>query len=165
LTIDHYGGDKWEMSVVEIVWGIGMLVGGSLLGVFKISVPKIILVNSMHILLGLTFVLSGWFPMGWFVGFVLMTMIGGVSMSIFSAAFMTIIQEEIPPQMLGRVFSLYFSMAILPSAIGLLFTGFIAEFIGVANAFVISGCIVITVGIVSFMTRPLMELGKGRSSD
>lgn len=160
LTIGHYGGDKWEMSVVEIVWGVGMLVGGSVLGLFKVSMSKVILVNAMHIVLGLTFVLSGWFPPSWFVGFVLMTTVGGISMSIYSAAFMTIIQEEVQPHMLGRVFSLYFSMAILPSAIGLLFTGYIAEAIGVANAFIISGCIVAIIGIISFFTPTLMSLGK-----
>lgn len=159
LTLGHYGGDKWEMSTIEIVWGIGMLVGGSLLGIARVSIAKIILVNTMHIVLGLTFVFSGWFPASWFIGFVGLTTLGGVAMSIFSAAFMTIIQEEIKPQMLGRVFSLYFSMAILPSLIGLLFTGFIADAIGVANAFVIAGGIVVFVGIFSFLTPSLMRLG------
>ncbi|NGM60817.1 MFS transporter [Sphingobacterium sp. SGG-5] len=164
LTIDHYGGDKWAMSVIEIVWGIGMLVGGSFLGIARVSVPKIILVNIMHIVLGLTFVWSGWFPASWYIGFVLLTTLGGIAMSIFSAAFMTIIQEEVQPHMLGRVFSLYFSMAILPSAIGLLFTGFIADAIGVANAFVIAGGVVILVGIASFFTPSLMRLGQKKEA-
>ncbi len=165
LTIDHYGGDKWAMSVIEIVWGIGMLVGGSFLGIARVSVSKIILVNVMHIILGLTFVWSGWFPSSWFVGFVLLTTLGGIAMSIFSAAFMTIIQEEVQPHMLGRVFSLYFSMAILPSAIGLLFTGLIADVIGVANAFVIAGGVVILVGIASFFTPSLMKLGQKKETE
>lgn len=160
LTTGHYAGGKWEMSLIEIVWGIGMLAGGSLLGVMQISISKVILVNAMHIVLGLTFVLSGYFPASWFVGFVLLTTLGGVAMSVFSAAFMTIIQEEVAPNMLGRVFSLYFSIAVLPSIVGLLFTGFIAEEIGVTNAFVISGAFVMLVGIASFFTPVLMQLGK-----
>lgn len=164
LTIGHYQGDKWEMSVVEIVWGIGMLVGGAILGVFKISIQKVILINIMHIVLGLTFILSGWFPSSWFVAFAIVTTIGGMAMSIFSAAFMTTIQEEVQPEMLGRVFSLYFSIAILPSAIGLLFTGLIADIIGVSTAFIISGSIIILIGICSFLTPSLMKLGKGRSN-
>lgn len=158
LTTGHYSGGKWAMSIVEIVWGIGMLAGGSLLGIMRIQISKVILVNSMHIILGITFVLSGLFPAEWFIGFVLMTTLGGVAMSIFSAAFMTIIQQVVAPQLLGRVFSLYFSMAILPSLIGLLFTGLIAEHIGVAPAFVISGGMVVLVGIFSFLTPALMQL-------
>lgn len=159
LTIDHYGGGKWEMSIIEVVWGVGMLIGGGVLGALKISWSKVVLVNIMHVILGLTFVFSGVFPASWFYGFVLITGIGGVAMSIFSAAFMTIIQEQVKPEMLGRVFSLYFSLAILPSVIGLLFTGIIADNIGVTNAFIISGAAMAVIGILSFATPAVMRLG------
>lgn len=162
LTIGHYSGGKWEMSIIEIIWGIGMLIGGSFLGLAKVSVSKVALVNSMHIVLGITFALSGWFPSTWFIPFVIMTGLGGVSMSIFSASFMTIIQEQVPAEMLGRVFSLYFSIAILPSMIGLLFTGFIADVIGVATAFIIAGLIVVLVGLLSFFNSSIMSLGEAR---
>lgn len=165
LTIDHYGGDKWEMSVIEVIWGVGMLIGGGLLGALKVDWSKVVLVNIMHIVLGLTFVLSGVFPASWFYGFVLVTGIGGIAMSIFSAAFMTIIQEQVKPEMLGRVFSLYFSLAILPSVIGLLFTGIIADSIGVTNAFIISGIAMAMVGIASFMTPSVMRLGENKEAN
>ncbi|AIM38926.1 major facilitator transporter [Sphingobacterium sp. ML3W] len=160
LTIGHFNGGKWEMSVIEIIWGVGMLVGGGLLSAFKVKFSKIIMINAMHIVLGLTFAFSGWFPSTWFIPFVIVTGIGGISMSLFSASFMTTIQEEVAPQMLGRVFSLYFSIAILPSVVGLLFTGFIADVIGVANAFVIAGLLMVVVGILSFFTPAVMRLGK-----
>ncbi|WP_400261831.1 MFS transporter [Sphingobacterium sp. SG20118] len=160
LTIGHFNGGKWEMSVIEIIWGVGMLVGGGLLSAFKVKFSKIIMINAMHIVLGLTFAFSGWFPSTWFIPFVIVTGIGGISMSLFSASFMTTIQEEVAPQMLGRVFSLYFSIAILPSVVGLLFTGFIADVIGVANAFVIAGMLMVVVGILSFFTPAVMRLGK-----
>ncbi|WP_426789930.1 MFS transporter [Sphingobacterium sp. WOUb80] len=163
LTIGHYGGGKWEMSVIEIIWGVGMLVGGSFLGLAKVSVSKVVLVNSMHIALGVTFAISGWFPSSWFIPFVIMTGIGGVSMSIFSASFMAIIQEQVSAEMLGRVFSLYFSLAILPSMIGLLFTGFIADAIGVATAFIIAGFIVVLVGLLSFFNGSIMALERKKT--
>ncbi|OYD45672.1 hypothetical protein CHU00_10005 [Sphingobacterium cellulitidis] len=159
LTIDHFKGDKFEMSVIEVVWGVGMLVGGSALSAFKVSYRKVLMVNFMHILLGLTFVFSGILPANMFIIFVILTGFGGAAMSIFNAAFMTIIQEEIAPDMLGRVFSLYFSFAIIPSLIGLLFAGNIADNIGVANAFIIAGSLCILLGIISFLTPSLMRLG------
>lgn len=159
LTIDHFKGDKFEMSVIEVVWGVGMLVGGSALSAFKVSYRKVLMVNCMHILLGLTFVFSGILPANMFIIFVILTGFGGAAMSIFNAAFMTIIQEEIAPDMLGRVFSLYFSFAIIPSLIGLLFAGNIADNIGVANAFIIAGALCILLGIISFLTPSLMRLG------
>ncbi len=159
LTIDHFGGKEFEMSVIEVIWGIGMLIGGSMLSIFNIKLSKIILLNAMHILLGFTFVLSGVFPGNWFPAFVLVTGFGGLAMSIFSATFMTIIQEKIAPEMLGRVFSLYFSFAIVPSLIGLLFAGSIADILGVANAFIIAGIAIMLVGVISYLTPSLMKMG------
>lgn len=160
LTTGHYGGGKWEMSVVEIVWGIGMLIGGTLLSVFKIRTSKVVLVNMMHLILGTSFVLCGWMPSNWFIGLTLATMLSGIGLSVFSAAFTAILQTEVAPQMLGRVFSLYFSLAVLPSVIGLIFTGWIADRIGVPNAFVISGVFVILIGVASFLTPSLVRLGR-----
>ncbi|HEY8401212.1 MAG TPA: MFS transporter [Cytophagaceae bacterium] len=164
LTIEHYNGEKWEISIIEIVWGVGMLIGGTLLGTFKVKVSKIILVNTMHLLLGLSYLLCGWLPSMWFIGFALATALGGIALSIFSASFNTILQIEVAPDKLGRVFSLYFSLAVLPSATGMLFTGMIAETIGVTNAFLICGCIVITIGILSFLTPSLMRLGTNKEA-
>ncbi|GGH29741.1 MFS transporter [Sphingobacterium alkalisoli] len=163
LTTGHYGGGKWEMSIIEIVWGIGMLIGGTVLGVFKVKASKVILINAMHLVLGLSFILCGWLPSGWFVGFAAATILSGIALSVFSASFTTILQLEVAPGMLGRVFSLYFSVAVLPSVIGLLFTGLIAERIGVANAFLICGGLVILIGILSFLTPSLMKLGRSKT--
>jgi DHA3 family macrolide efflux protein-like MFS transporter len=160
LTTGHYEGGKWEMGIIEIIWGVGMLIGGSILGIMRIKTSKIILINSMHIIIGLTFLFSGLLPGTWFIGFVILTAFGGIGLSIFSAAFMTILQEEVSPDKLGRIFSLYFSIAVLPSIVGLLFTGIIAETIGVPFAFVISGILVILVGVISFFIPSLMQLGR-----
>jgi MFS transporter, DHA3 family, macrolide efflux protein len=160
LTTEHYAGGKWEMGLIEIVWGAGMLIGGIVLGVFKVGISKVVLVNSMYILLGLTLFLSGIFPTEWFIGFILATSIGGIGLSVYYACFTAIVQIAVKPEMLGRVFSLYYSLAVLPSIIGLLFTGQIAENVGVNNTFVISGCLAIAVGFLSFFSPKLMQLGK-----
>lgn len=164
LTTGHYGGDKFEMSVIEVIWGIGMLIGGSILGGIRISISKVALVNAAHLLIGLTIAVSGIFPSSWFWVFVAVTGLGGLSMSVFSATFMTIIQQQVKPEYLGRVFSLYFSIAVLPSIIGLLFTGYVAEWIGVASAFIIAGILIMMVGVASFLTPPLMRLGKTKKA-
>jgi len=142
-----------------------MLVGGGILSAWKGNVSKVILVNAMHILLGLTFVFSGWISGDLFWVYVAITTLGGVGISFFNASFMTIIQEQVKPEFLGRVFSLYFSFAIIPSVIGLLFTGWIADEIGVVNAFIIGGLAMCVVGILSFLTPSVMNLGKSKDQE
>lgn len=160
LTINHFGGGKFEMSIIEVVWGVGMLAGGGLLGIWKPSINKIIIINCMHIAIGITFAWSGLLHPSQFVTFVILTIIGGLSASLYNASFTTIIQEEIDPNMLGRVFSMYYSFTIIPSVIGLLSTGFIADSIGINLTFVILGLVISLVGLVSFFTPALMRLGK-----
>ncbi|WLD22732.1 MFS transporter [Flavobacterium dauae] len=163
LTINHFKGDKFEISVIEIIWGVGMLIGGGLLGIWKTKINKVIIINLMHIVIGLTFAWSGWLSYNQFTFFVVLTAIGGISASLYNASFTTIIQEEIKPNMLGRVFSLYYSFSVLPSIIGLLFTGFIADFIGINYTFIILGLVIIIIGICSFLTPALMNLQKNRN--
>jgi DHA3 family macrolide efflux protein-like MFS transporter len=43
--------------------------------------------------------------------------------------------------------------------VGLLCTGFIADFIGISQTFVILGLLISLVGVVSFFTPSLMKLG------
>jgi len=159
LTLQHFGGGKFEMSIIEVAWGVGMLAGGGLLGIFKPTLNKIIILNSMHILLGISLAASGLLPLNGFLFFVALTIIGGIAASIFHASFTTVIQEKVDPAMLGRVFSMYFSIALLPSIIGLLGTGFIADYIGISRTFVILGSIIGVIGVISFFVPALMKLG------
>ena len=160
LTINHFNGDKFEMSVIEIIWGVGMLFGGGLLGIWKPNIHKIIILNSMHIIIGITFAWSGLLGSEHFVFFVILTALGGMAASLYNASFTTIIQEEIQPNMLGRVFSLYYSSVVIPSVVGLLCTGFIADYVGITQTFIILGLLISAVGIASFFTPALMRLGK-----
>lgn len=160
LTINHFHGDKFEMSVIEIIWGVGMLFGGGLLGIWKPNIHKIIIINSMHIIIGITFAWSGLLGSEHFVFFVILTALGGMAASLYNASFTTIIQEEIQPNMLGRAFSLYYSSVVIPSVVGLLCTGFIADYVGITQTFIILGLLICLVGITSFFTPALMRLGK-----
>src|SRR5690606_10557273 len=165
LTLQHFGGGKFEMSVIEVVWGVGMLVGGGLLGIFKPTINKIVIINGMHILLGLSLAGSGALPPSGFIPFVALTVFGGIAGSVYNASFMTVLQEKINPAMLGRVFSMYFSIALLPSMIGLLSTGFLADTIGISVTFVILGSVIGLIGIVSFFVPSLMKLGIKEAPD
>lgn len=160
LTLQYFGGGKWEMSIIEMVWGIGMLVGGSVLGIFKPNIRKVVMINAVNIVLGISLALSGIIPSHTFWIFVGLTTIGGMAATIYNASFMTVLQEEIRPEVMGRVFSLYFSIAVIPSVIGLLGTGWAADFFGVNNIFIVLGCAVALNGVFPFFNRAVMALGR-----
>ncbi len=158
MTLDHFSGNSYHMSLVEIAWGIGMLAGGFILGHRGLKNYKVVLINLMYLLLGITFVASGILPASGFVIFTIITGFGGISMAIYSGSFTVVMQTMVEPAAQGRVFSLYGSLTLLPSMIGLLATGLIADVIGITNAFIISGTAIGLVGIGAFFLPPVMQM-------
>ena len=48
MTLQHFGGGAFEMSLIEIVWGGGALVGGAVMGARTYRVSRIVLINLMN---------------------------------------------------------------------------------------------------------------------
>lgn len=158
MTLDHFLGGMMQVSWIEIAWGGGMLLGGMTLGMRKQRSNKVILINLMYLVLGATLAISGMLsPRGYWI-FLLLTGIAGISAAIYNACFTAVIQEKVQPTMLGRVFSMYISLSLLPAMLGLLGTGFLADRVGLTTAFIISGTIIFVIGIVSFCTPSLLKL-------
>lgn len=158
MTLNHFAGNAFQVSLVEVSWGGGALLAGTLLGLKKYHWNEILLINGMYIALGLTFLFSGLLPISGFIWFVVLTALGGVCGSLYFATFTTVIQSRINPGVMGRVFSFYMSFSMLPSMIGLLSTGFLADSIGLGNTFIISGGFLCLIGIISFFIPSLISL-------
>lgn len=160
MTLNHFSGNAFQVSLVEVAWGGGALLGGAFLGMKKFHLNEISLINWMYLLLGATFLLSGVLPVSGYPLFVVFTAIGGVSGALFMASFTTVVQTRINPAVMGRVFSFYTSASLLPSMIGLLSTGFLADNIGMSRTFIIGGAFVCLIGIVSFCNSSVKYLKK-----
>lgn len=160
MTLQHFGGGAYDMSLVEIVWGGGALLGGAVMGARSYRMNRIALINRMYLLVGASFLLSGLLPPTAFRWFALLTAAAGISSSVYSASFIAVVQTRIPSDVLGRVLSLYFSLSLLPSALGLLGAGFLAESIGLTTTFILSGAIICTLGVVGFCSPKIMRLDR-----
>ena len=160
MTFNHFGGGAWEMGAVEVAAGVGMLLGAALIGWWGGNTKQIVMINLAYVALGLSFFLSGFLPSSafwWFVGCV---MLSGLAMPFFNSPITAIIQRQVEPGMLGRVFSLFDTLSLLPGPFGLMATGFIADAVGIAPAFAAGGALIILVGLISFCIPPLMRLDK-----
>lgn len=159
MTLQHFGGGAFEMSLIEIVWGGGALIGGAVMGARTYRVSRIVLVNLMYLVEGLSFALSGLLSPAGFLWFALFTA-AGISSSMFNASFVSVVQTRIEAGMLGRVMSLYRSFGLLPAALGLLGTGFLAENVGLTTTFVVAGTIIVAVGAAGFFIPSVMRLDR-----
>lgn len=161
MTIKYFMGDTFQMSIVEIAWGMGSLLGGAIIGTRKIKTAnKVVLIIIMNAIIGLTFLFSGMLPTSGFIWFAALTGIGGVAGAIWNGAFVVILQTKIENSLLGRVFATYDSLVLLPSIPGLLATGFIAEKIGLSAAFILSGAAIFLAGVALCFIPSVLSLGK-----
>lgn len=158
ITIKHFKGGKLEMGIIETAWGLGALFGGGSLSMWKPGIPKVYLVSFAHVLIGIAFFWSGWLTPQYFILFALLTALGGVSASLYHSGFTATVQETVKPALLGRVFSMYFSLDVLPTILALICAGFLVDNIGINIVFVIFGFIVFVVGLISFLTPAFKNL-------
>src|SRR5690554_1942696 len=160
MTIDYFNGTGFQAGIVEAVWSVGALVGGAVMGVKVYKVNRVGLINWTYILLGAAFMGSGILSPNGFVWFAVLTGISGIAGAVYNSAFTGLVQTKIDPAALGRVFSTFYAIALLPSMLGLIGIGSIADSIGLNTSFIISGLIIIITGIIAFFTKPAMKLDK-----
>lgn len=158
MTLNHFEGNAFQVSLIEALWGAGALIGGAIMGVKVYRINRVLLINLMYILLGLTFLLSGVLSSNGFIDFAVLTTIGGISGAIYNSAFTAIVQVKVEASALGRVFSMFYSIGILPSLIGLVGIGFFADNLGLTLSFIVCGAILIGIGIIAFLTPSALKL-------
>lgn len=158
MTLHHFDGGTFEMSLIEIVWGGGALLGGLFMGMTNYRGNRIRLIQVMYLVVGGCFALSGMLPREGFYLFAALSAIEGVSGSIFNASFVAVTQQRIDPAVQGRFFSLYSGISMLPAMVGVLGTGFFSDAVGLQTTFILFGAIIVAIGLLGLFSRRMMRL-------
>ena len=158
MTLQHFEGTEFQAGLIEAIWSVGALVGGAIMGAKVYKVNRVKLVNWMYLACGITFLLSGLLPSNGFVWFAILTTLAGVSGAVYNAAFTGIVQTKISPAALGRVFSLFFTVSLIPSMFGLVGIGFFADGLGLTTTFILCGVVIMLVGTIAFFTPSAVRL-------
>lgn len=160
ITIEHFGGSTFQMGLVEMIWGIGTLLGGLILASNRIKINDVIVINIAYVILGIYLTISGVLPNYGFTLFTCLTIIGGVVYAIYNASFIVVIQRNIAAEVLGRVFSIFFSLSTLPSMLGVLASGYLADMFGVTTIFISGGIVIGSIGIAFLFIPSIQKLGR-----
>lgn len=158
MTLKNFSGTAYQVSLIELLFGSGALVGGILLGIWNPRVRKVVMINLSYVIVGVSIFITGLLPPSAFIIYAIMAVVQGISMPFYSGPFTALLQTQIEISFLGRVFSLFDSISLLPSILGLLATGFIADAIGIANVFVICGIAIVMTGLLAFFISSIMNL-------
>ena len=149
MVARSFGDDVWLLTVLEIAFGIGMVLGGILISTLlaKRSKMALILVSTFGfaaftIGLGLS-------PNLWvFYAFMFLV---GLFVPMFSTPFMTLLQETVEPEKHGRVFSFVGIVMALATPVGMVVFGPLADVMSVESLLVVAGIIMVIVMVIAIL--------------
>lgn len=151
MTKMHFELGGYSASLIEAIFGIGMIAGGLLLSVFASKWSDIVYMSLSLVVIGITCMLSGIIGKEAFIVFVVLSFFMGAAAPFFNGPFMSMIQKSFPPEILGRVISLITSVMMLSSPIGLLMAGPIVDKYGVQVWFFWCGWVTIATGVFLYL--------------
>ena len=151
MTLSHFGRGGYSASLIEAVFGIGMVLGSMLLSVLASKWKDSTYISLSLGIIGITCMLSGMIGSRAFWGFAALSFLMGAAAPLFNGPYMAMIQKAYKPEMLGRVLSLITSIGLLSSPIGLALAGPVVDRYGVQVWFFWSGIIVALVGLLMFI--------------
>mgnify|MGYP001043421637 FL=1 len=163
VVTQHFGKGVWELSILESIMGIGVVIGGLGLGVWGGFKNKMSTSVTGIIGLGLGVLIFGLAPANAFwlgaVGWALV----GLMNPIANGPLQAIMQSRIAPEMQGRVMGLTGSVCMMMMPIALAISGPMAEYVGLRVWYWIGGGITMLIGAAMFFLPDVMALGKART--
>ena len=131
LVTNHLQGGAVQLAWINTTFGVGIIIGGALLGIWGGFKRKI--TTSMFGLLGMAIgvLLIGFAPFAGFWWVITGMAFVGVMNPIANGPFFAVLQSVVAPEIQGRVFTVIGSMSMLMSPIGLAIAGPLSDRFGV----------------------------------
>lgn len=143
LVSNHFGGDAAQYSLVEVAAGIGIILGGSILGMWGGFKKKIYTMLMGGIGVGVGMIVLGLIPQNGFYYSLPTMLVIGFMIPMVDGSLMAIMQEKIDNEYQGRVFTMFGSILYLSTPVGLAVAGPLSDAMGVQFWFVLAGILMI----------------------
>lgn len=154
LVERSFGAEVWRLTANEMVWSLGSVLGGIVVSLWGGFRNRIFSLGFSLVGFGVTFLLLGAVRSFWF--YLLVMGLAGLFLPLFSSAEMTLLQEKVKQDMLGRVFSLtHLSVSIIMPVAMLLF-GPLADLVSVELLLIVSGALLALLGVYIFSSKRLL---------
>jgi len=153
---DTLHGSTRFFGVASAMIGLGILIGINVLNTFAKGIKNTVLVYS-----GLSGIASGLVlltVLGFFWSTILGNFVIGFSVAAIIIPAQTMIQQETPPALMGRVGSTVMSTVFTGQILGLVASGLLAQYLGVRQVFAIcAGMLVVLIVIGKLFMEPKGE--------
>ncbi len=152
-----FGPEVWRLTLNEILFSGGAIIGGVLIGFWGGFRNKVYTIAASGILFGIFTAAMGLDYS--FVFYLAMMLLSGVSMPFFNTPSMVILQEKVPQNVQGRIFSIIqiISTSVMP--IGMIVFGPISDVVRVELLLIITGLLVVVISVVMLFMKNLLAVG------
>jgi len=164
LVKSYFGGGVQQLAWMETSFGIGMITGSLLLGVWGGFTRKLYTLLAGVSAMGLGILILGVLPTsGIWYAIAAMAMVG-VAQPLTQAPLMAIIQGTVNLEMQGRVMGFLGTAAGIISPIGLILAGPVSDWLGVQIWYVVAGGVALLAVPVGLALPALRDLDDGKAA-
>ena len=153
-----FGDDVWRLTAVEIAFSVGMMGGGILISVWGGLKNKAHTMILAWMLFSAATVLFGVIPSFW--PYLCVMVFCGITMPMFNTPSMTLMQMKVPPDVMGRVFSVLAMINGLAMPLGIALFGPLGDVIKIEILLVSTGILLLICGLILCRRREVIEIGK-----
>ena len=143
-----FGNDVWYLTVLEACFSSGMIVGGFLVGFFGKKAKETNLLKASFAVFTLTTLALG--IVSDFALYLAVMVICGAAMPLFDPPLITIMQREVDPEYMGRVFSVVVMIPSVFMPLSMVVYGPLSDIVPIESVLLVTAChmALLTVSIV-----------------
>lgn len=159
-VVRSYSGEVWGLAAIEIVFSVGMIAGGLVMTVWGGFRNRVHSMMAATLVFGFTTIAFGLQP--WFWLYLVAMGICGVSMPLFNAPATVLLQEQVDPGYLGRVFGVMTMISSIVMPMGMLVYGPLADAMPIEWLLVATGIGLVLTGFALGLSKVLLTHGAPR---
>ncbi len=157
-TARSFGGEVWRLTAIEMVFSVGMMLGGAVLAGWSGFTNRMRTMVASNLIMGACTVGLGVVPSFW----VYLAVMGifGVALPLYNTPATVMLQERVEPAFLGRVFSVMTMLSTSLMPLSMLVFGPLAEAVSIERLLQVTGALVLVLGLLAPLYRRLMAFGE-----
>ena len=147
MLVRNFGSEVWLLTVLELAFGVGMVLGGALMAVWGSKLDRLNTIIGTSIAFGVLAIVMG-FTTNLVLFYSLFFFIG-LAVPAFSTSAMTLLQETVEPERQGRVFGFVGIVMSVAMPVGMAALGPLADVVSVELLLILTGAATVVIAVVA----------------
>ncbi len=147
MLVRNFGSEVWLLTVLELAFGVGMVLGGALMAVLAPKLDRIWTIIGTSIGFGILAIVMG-FTTNLILFYSLFFFIG-LAVPAFSTSATTLLQQTVEPERQGRVFGFVGIVMSVAMPLGMAVLGPLADVVSVELLLIITGAATVLIAVVA----------------